>query len=316
MNAVELLLASMGEQPLAEHQRAVAAVEAMLPLERYAEVCAAIWHYRPEQESEVLARLGVDGARWGDIDARWTDALQCRGYSLDEPLALRFTRVFMRKRGELREKSPGIRKLGPLPIVPLSPPPPVETGPTIAEAAPAPPSPTDTPTFMRAEAARAEAPRPFARSLSGQPAAPSLVVAPPALIPSPVALSPPTPGPPSPALSAMASETAAIDVSLLLKQAVPFDPQAPSTLPEPGPEVKLPDPRAGYSDETTEFNFSDILKMGAPVPFAVKPPQETTDLSAVESPSQLRRLVRFDPQTGAPLALPRWEHLPATTTKK
>lgn len=313
MNAVELFLASMGEQPLAEHERAVAAVEAMLPLERYAEVCAAIWHYRPEQESEVLARLGVDGVRWGDIDARWTDALQCRGYSLDEPLALRFTRAFMRKRGELREKSPRIRKLGPLPIVPLSPLPPVETGPTIAEAAPDPRSPTDTPTFMRAEAARAEAPRPS----SGPPAAPSLVVAPPTLIPSPLALRAPTSGPPSPAISAMASETAAIDVSLLLKQAVPFDPHASSTLPEPGLAVKLPDPRAGYSDETTEFNFSDILKMGAPVPFAAKPPpQETADLPGVESPSQLRRLVRFDPQTGAPLALPRWEDLPATTTKK
>jgi hypothetical protein len=116
----------------------------------------------------------------------------------------------------------------------------------------------------------------------------------------------------------LSTETAAVDFSELLKAAVPFDPSVPSkmavaTVP---PAIEAGPPRAPKheSTETVEFDLSALLNGRAPVPFDKPGTRPSTAAPEVASPR--RRLIRFDPQTGAPLAVPYWQELPAGEDKK
>ena len=92
--------------------------------------------------------------------------------------------------------------------------------------------------------------------------------------------------------------TAAIDVSEILKPAVPFDPGGPPATAAAVARLVTPSQaRARMSAETTAVDVSKIL--GAAVPFGEK-----------GAGAAVRRLVRFDPQTGQRLATPYWEELP------
>ncbi len=115
----------------------------------------------------------------------------------------------------------------------------------------------------------------------------------------------------------LSTETLAVDFSELLKAAVPFDPSAPSkmavaTVPGaiPGGSPKAP---KCESTETVEFDVATLLEGRAPVPFDKPVKRQGV---AQEAASPRRRLIRFDPQTGAPLAAPYWQELPAAEDEK
>jgi hypothetical protein len=102
----------------------------------------------------------------------------------------------------------------------------------------------------------------------------------PAVLPPTVELS--SPGIVSPAR--MPLETAEVDVSSLLRPTVPFHPSGPPATAVAVPAVRSPAPaQSPGSTGTVEIDLSAMLR---------------------------RRLVRFDPQTGAPLAAPYWEEIP------
>lgn len=152
--------------------------------------------------------------------------------------------------------------------------------------------------------------------------------------PTPV---PPKPVPPAPAprvgllpgVVGMSTGTTEVNLDEILKKPVPFDPMAKSQLPPPeskeAKEAKAEaqkaqqaqgaqeKPRRDAALETVELDVVAILKERIPPQFQRAKPQKTTPLPAMPEPPAAKaptgRLVRFDPQTGAPLAVPYWEEL-------
>jgi hypothetical protein len=130
------------------------------------------------------------------------------------------------------------------------------------------------------------------------------------------------------------SATAAVNVAEILKGPMPFNAGQPLPAREApaaaAPAKGTPDkaeaqpPAAGFG-ETEEIQAGDLLKRGPPVPFPQASPAATTaepsarsasrdsplqPPTAVHEPPGRGRWIRFNPQTGEPLALPYWEELP------
>lgn len=179
------------------------------------------------------------------------------------------------------------------------------------------------------------------------PASPSSVPVVPTANPSvpfPVTKPIPATNPPL-AAKPFSTETADIDISKLVKATVPFDPKAPPAQrpdpPRPAPppldtgttafdvsevlQRSTPPagarPAAGFG-ETEEFSLASLLKSGPSLPFETPatpgdPPARASSpapspLAAGASPSAPPghgRWIRFNPQTGEPLAAPYWEEL-------
>lgn len=128
----------------------------------------------------------------------------------------------------------------------------------------------------------------------------------------------------------ISSETSDIDLSKVLSglsAKMPFDPSRPSAAAVPS---FSPSPKAPLSGETVDVNVADLarraLSAGPPVrppaapqspPGAPQPanvPAHSTGDAPVHAPAAPpgKRLIRFDPQTGQPLATPQWVDLPMT----
>ena len=95
------------EQEIADSGRA-------LTIERYAEVLAHVIHFGAAQQSEVLARFGIDEAAWIAADADWTKALIDEALADDRPVASAFAASFAPVRVRLKVAKPAIESLGPL----------------------------------------------------------------------------------------------------------------------------------------------------------------------------------------------------------
>jgi hypothetical protein len=155
---------------------------------------------------------------------------------------------------------------------------------------------------------------------------------------------------PSP-LTPFSTGTAAIDVSKILKPAVPFEPGSPRAAaateprgaapppPQASPPAQASPPGGAQSASgTEEFNLDALMKRPRPVPFEAAAPRQSAPAATPEKPGAQRntaieqeaaaarrtaaqgtgpqrRLVRFDPQTGQPLAQPYWEELPPPEKK-
>jgi hypothetical protein len=128
---------------------------------------------------------------------------------------------------------------------------------------------------------------------------------------------------PRAAPAAMSTGTAPVDISKLVRAAMPFGPgnsgtaQSAARLP---PEPKSLSTASGFG-ETEEVNLVALMKRLPPLPFEEPAPKPTAvTLPAVPeegslSPAPQRRLVRFDPQTGKPLGMARWEDVPTPEKK-
>lgn len=131
------------------------------------------------------------------------------------------------------------------------------------------------------------------------------------LIEQPSYLKAPSPAEPAnPGAGSLATGTGEVDIAAIFRAAVPFgkgtgaamiDVAAQSAPPEPGgdegspaPEPSTDPPVPGFG-QTETFEMGDLLKRGPAVPFR---------------PRGRGRWVRFNPQTGEPLAAPYWEELP------
>lgn len=118
-------------------------------------------------------------------------------------------------------------------------------------------------------------------------------------------------------------ETGPVDIQEVLKPSVPFDPHAPSKMivatAKANPSEKA---KASYGTETVELDISVFLRVRPPVPahaektLPLDAPGSPAHSPPSESPGPSRRLVRFDPQTGTPLAVPYWQDLPGSQENK
>lgn len=144
----------------------------------------------------------------------------------------------------------------------------------------------------------------------------------------------------------LSTETTEIQIGALLRQAVPFDPHAkpgdepvraaatpsaPSGPAAPSPDRPALKTASAAFTETEELNLKDLFKRGPAVPFgAPAPVPGTAELPTVVSspaapgaapapaapaPTGRGRWIRFDTQTGEPLATPYWEALPQPEKK-
>lgn len=144
----------------------------------------------------------------------------------------------------------------------------------------------------------------------------------------------------------LSTETTEIQIGALLRQAVPFDPHAkpgdepvraaatpsaPSGPAAPSPDRPALKTASAAFTETEELNLKDLFKRGPAVPFgAPAPVPGTAELPTVVSspaapgaapvpaapaPTGRGRWIRFDTQTGEPLATPYWEALPQAEKK-
>lgn len=158
-----------------------------------------------------------------------------------------------------------------------------------------------------------------------------------------------------PALAPGMAMTAAINLGLLLQRAVPFGAAGsePATSPVSAAEsalvvVKPEKPAPSGFGETEEINLASLLKQGSPVPFAsvtessqvtargsnsapeprpamasnpapvpaaVQPVSLAGHTGLTRAPSARGHWIRFDGQTGQPLATPRWEEYPGPEKK-
>lgn len=136
--------------------------------------------------------------------------------------------------------------------------------------------------------------------------------------PAPSAPEPVQAPPAEPARAAHWAETGPIDLHQVLKPSVPFDASASSKMAVPtAPSASPPKTRSLDGTETVELDLVAFLRArkAAPAPpaparAAVTSPAVPPVASPQETSSPRRRLIRFDPQTGAPLATPYWEDLP------
>lgn len=129
----------------------------------------------------------------------------------------------------------------------------------------------------------------------------------------------------SPPLPRVSTETTELDLAAIFRVAGPFPPSsvaADKSLPDDLEKKELPGaasaaaPSTPDFGETEEFSLASLLKSRPPVPFdkQAAEPAKTTALPAVgpvlASPHGHGRWIRFNPQTGEPLATPFWEELP------
>lgn len=263
------------------------------------------------EPARVLADAGLDERRFAEMLDAWRRRLL--GEDGDSLRAAFATAYACTESGEKDEASAPAASPGPEPAEEpalLQPPPIVEEMalPTI-----------DVPSFMKA-------PLPVDAPLSAAP---------------PVPVSELKPQPPI-------TETAAVNVALLLRGPLPFDPQARtdqeaaskprSASPSPPsvstgtavidaarlasaavPFAEAERPRAGLSTETAEIDLGKLLRRS--VPFSEAPATPTTaELPTLADadrgplpppPAPARgRWIRFNPQTGEPLETPYWQELP------
>ena len=120
------------------------------------------------------------------------------------------------------------------------------------------------------------------------------------------------------------TETTAVDVSKILRTSVPF--AAPSTsaaTSAPSKGGAPAGPASGFG-ETEELDLGALMRQGPAVPFGgAHVAQGDAGGAKPAAPGQgsfatmrAGRWVRFDPQTGQPLAEPRWEDLSTPERKR
>lgn len=224
-------------------------------------------------------------------------------------------------------------------------PPPSATAPAEPASAPVVPIPeSQVPSYLKTPPAVAvppvaamppAAPKP---SFAAPPAA-----APPAAAPSPIAAAPPAA---AQGKTPLTTGTADINLSKILGPSLPFNPHAEKSSPAAPPAAPAPAASSGFG-ETESFDLAALLKRGPAVPFgptpaaaqpaaaartpaesaatapkpaepAQPPHQSHQSHQASPAPAEPRghgRWIRFNPQTGEPLAQPRWEPLPEPPKK-
>lgn len=163
----------------------------------------------------------------------------------------------------------------------------------------------DGPSFPPSAAPDVRAP-PLESAVARTPGIPSYLRAPPVV---PVATAPERPAVVAATAAPFSTATVDIDVSKILQPAVPFDPDAPAA----ATAIEAPVAARSFG-ETEEFRLDALLQRPRPVPFEAAPMAPPPNTAAPEAAPQ-RRLVRFDPQTGQPIAQPYWEELPAPGKK-
>jgi hypothetical protein len=242
-----------------------------VPIDRYATMLAHVTHYGPEKRGAVLERFGMDEASWRTLDAVWCKELEEVVRRQQANFAMQFASVFARTRTLLAKEQPPVDRVGDAPREP-EPPPLVAPS---AEPAVQPAQPL-VPSYKLEQRAT-----PGLTSFQPQP---------PAVMPSPAA----------------EDVAGTADISAFVPRApLPFSPPASGAPPAVAlAPAAPPEPPAGSGTaDVTSFVAQAAMPFGAPTPHPHAPPGD--------APGNPRmRLIRFDPQTGQPLAEPRWVAMP------
>lgn len=311
-----------------------------VPVARYAEVLAALHHYREPALGDILHAYGVAPADWQVSDAHWTAELaqvEARGHA---SLALKFAAAYAKERRRIARAGLPLEALDRRPRT-RDP-----AGAPAAEGAQA----VALPSYMQRETA-VETPAPAAAMPVHMPH-PSPAPAPPPVQPAhAVSAGPParSGGPvtaPMPARNPL-HETSSMNSEELMRAATPFmagkpgAPPAVAVSPAPPPAAAKPSRLGSTADVDTAAIARRVLAFeearSAPAqaaspqsapPQAPSAPGASPQASAPQAPGQAPSpprppkpghtwmIVRFDPETGEPLAQPLWREIPEKAAAK
>lgn len=276
-------------------------------IRRFAALCARLSDPFTD-EAEVLREVGLDAASWTALRARWRAKLE-REDAEAAHLAARFGEAYAAERGGagvVADDEPRVAETEPA----ATPDRASARGPGTTVDAGTPPSVEGTPVPLPRQEPRAALVPSF---LKERPALSSMV-APRGAEPAPAAA--------PPASIPLGNETTEINLAQILGGRLPFDPSKPSPASVP---LVVPKPKGPMSGETTDIDVAALARAAlafrpspggpsggprtAELPAPPVPPAPPAS-AANEGPVPGRRLVRFDPKTGTPLATPYWEDVP------
>ncbi len=202
----------MMQTPLTrEPEKAVAAADGPLGVERYAEVLAHIVYFKVPSRPEVLQRLGIDPSAWAAADAKWMQALVDEALEDEHPVAAAFAAAFAPVLKRLKAEKPSIDSIG-TPPSPPSPPKARSAAPVLPPPAPPPvdepPAPavgTELPTYLLPS----RPPVPARSPLAATSLALDLPIGPALPFAKSTGAEPPAPSPPTPPSPSVAGDSAA-----------------------------------------------------------------------------------------------------------